>query len=128
MDVTTAVMERVYEVLININANTSPSYPPGLFGPGTPPKLPITVYEVETVPETVLQRRERRTQVTVRVDHFAATITSSAQLAARAREALLEIIPDCDMDTTGRVASGLYRRSQRFTGLLDTHTGIIYKR
>lgn len=128
MDTATAVMERVYEVLSGINATTSPSYPPGLFGPGKPPALPITVYEVETAPETVLQRRERRTRVTVRVDHFATTISSAAQLAAQAREAMLEIIPACDMDAPGRVASGLYRRSQRFTGLLDTQTGIIYER
>jgi len=125
MDVYSDIESAIYGVLSAVNAETTPSYPPGIFT--EPIEAPITVYEIEARGEIALQGVERRVSVTVRLDHFAGTRDSMAETASEARAALVGLRLKCTMDNTSRTVGGLYRRSQVYTGIYDTIEKVFYE-
>jgi hypothetical protein len=125
MDVQDTIMRAVYKRMKAINPNTSPEYPQSLFLGGQGIAWPITVYAVETSSAQRIGRQEVRTNITIRLDHFADTRAAVNYVAQRALGAMAEISGKCTRDAPGMV-NGLYRRSQVYTGVYDAGTNTIY--
>ena len=48
-------------------------------------------------------------------------------MAAQVRKVMLEVMAVCDMDAYyDSPQSGIVRRAQRYTGVMDLYTGIVY--
>lgn len=125
MDVYSAVESAIYSAVRAVNAETVPGYPPGIFT--GPISAPITVYEVEVRGEIAIQGEERRAAVTVRVDHFAGTRNEMSDIAGNSRAALVGMRLKCTQDSPSQTSSGLFRRSQVYTGIYDTIEKVFYE-
>ena len=125
-DPMSAIEQRVYEVLSAVNPNTMTNYPPQIFAGGKI-DLPVTVYSVELTTVAVRGHREARVRCTVSVDTFGADRKQAGEMAAQVRKAMLEVMAVCDMDAYyDSPQSGIVRRAQRYTGVMDLYTGIVY--
>lgn len=120
------VEKLIYEALKKANENTVAYYPAGIFGGVS--NEPITVYEIETTSAVVIRGVERRVNLTVRADHFAATKAELNQIADAAREQLCAIVPECTSDKPGKTAGGMWRRSQTFACVYDPVEMIFFAR
>lgn len=128
-DPKTYMDEAIYGVLSEINPNTTTRYPPGLFTGKKGVALPITIYEVECYDTEMSHGTQRYTSVIARVDTFAESQESIEGICVRIRTEMLKILYKCDVDRAdNRLPRGVVRRSFRFSGRLDHHTGIVYRR
>lgn len=119
--------QRVNDAIAAVQPHVTTYYPPQIFADGNQIDLPLTVYTVEVTTEAVRARNETRVRCVVSVDTFGRSRKETGEAASKIRAAMLTVMSVCDMDRYfDAPQAGVVRRAQRFAGVMDLYTGVVY--
>lgn len=126
-DPMSALEQRVHDAIAAVQPHVTTNYPPQIFADGTHIDLPLTVYSVEVTTEGVRARSETRVRCVVNVDTFGRSRKETGEAASKIRAAMLTVMSVCDMDRYfDAPQAGIVRRAQRYAGVMDLYTGVVY--
>lgn len=119
--------QRVHDAIAAVQPHVTTYYPPQIFADGNQIDLPLTVYTVEVTTEAVRARNETRVRCVVSVDTFGRSRKETGEAASKIRAAMLTVMSVCDMDRYfDAPQAGIVRRAQRYAGVMDLYTGVVY--
>lgn len=119
--------QRVHDAIAAVQPHVTTYYPPQIFADGNQIDLPLTVYTVEVTTDAVRARNETRVRCVVSVDTFGRSRKETGEAASKIRAAMLTVMSVCDMDRYfDAPQAGIVRRAQRFAGVMDLYTGVVY--